>query len=82
MQRYQSCQEIRQHIWAIEKDRLLLTWTERGGPKVDHPPEGEGFGSLLARSSINGQLEGQLVYDWDPEGLTVRISATAERFSR
>ncbi len=68
--------------WAIEKDQVLISWIERGGPNLDHPPEGEGFGSRLARSSINGQLGGQLAYDWDPQGLTVRISAAVQRLAR
>ena len=70
------------HIsWAVKSKRLELTWAERGGPAVNGPPKREGFGSLLARRSINGQLDGQLAYDWNPEGLTVRLSAAAERLA-
>ncbi|QNA86675.1 PAS domain-containing protein [Sphingomonas sp. So64.6b] len=65
--------------WTLNKGKLELAWQERGGPPVNGAPEREGFGSLLARRSINGQLGGQLEFDWDAEGLTVRLSAAAER---
>ena len=72
----------RVHVsWVIKKKRLELTWVERGGPQIKGAPEREGFGSLLARRSINGQLDGQMEYDWHPEGLTVHLSAAAERLS-
>ena len=67
--------------WDVKKERLELTWAEQGGPVVKGPPAREGFGSLLARRSINGQLDGQLAYDWNPEGLTVHLSAAAERLA-
>ncbi|ABE65180.1 signal transduction histidine kinase (plasmid) [Nitrobacter hamburgensis X14] len=67
--------------WSVKKGRLELSWTERGGPRVNGAPEREGFGSQLARKSINGQLDGQMTYDWNPDGLTVRLSAAAERLS-
>jgi two-component system CheB/CheR fusion protein len=65
--------------WGIKKRRLELLWTERGGPQIKGAPDREGFGSLLARRSINGQLDGQMTYDWNPEGLTVHLSAATER---
>jgi hypothetical protein len=36
------------HIdWSVEKDELLPTWKEHGGPPLDGPAEHEGFGNLL-----------------------------------
>ncbi|MCY7399082.1 MAG: PAS domain-containing protein [Sphingomonas bacterium] len=68
------------HIhWKVDDGNLRLTWTERGGPAVRGPPEREGFGSLLARRSVNGQLGGDLALAWNPEGLTVHLSALTER---
>ena len=65
--------------WTVTKKKLTLLWQERGGPAVDGPPAREGFGSMLARRSMSGQLDGQLDFDWQPEGLTVHLSAAAER---
>ncbi len=65
--------------WSLKEGNLALTWQERGGPVVRGPPEREGFGSMLARRSVNGQLGGQLSFDWDAEGLTVDLSVPAER---
>ena len=67
--------------WEFAGDRLLLSWEERGGPALEGAPEREGFGSLLARRSVNGQLGGELTYDWNPEGLVVHLSAAAERLT-
>jgi PAS domain S-box-containing protein len=65
--------------WAMGEGELQIVWRERGGPAVKAAPEREGFGSLLARRSVQGQLGGKLAYDWDPGGLIVRLSAAAER---
>lgn len=61
--------------WREDGERLLLSWSERGGPPLAAPPERRGFGSLLARSSIEGQLGGTILYDWSDSGLgiTARI---------
>jgi two-component system CheB/CheR fusion protein len=65
--------------WAMGEGELQIVWRERGGPAVKAVPKSEGFGSLLARNSVHGQLGGDLAYDWDPGGLIVRLSAAAER---
>lgn len=58
-------------------DRFTMVWREIGGPPVT-PPNGDGdggFGSVLARSTAQGQLGGQVEYDWRPEGLVIRLCA-------
>ena len=54
--------------------RFMLTWTEHGGPRVVRRGNGEGFGTLLARATIERQLNGEISRDWRPEGLTIRLS--------
>ena len=72
----------RVHVsWKVVKKQLSLQWQERGGPAIDGPPAREGFGSMLARRSINGQLDGELAFDWQTAGLTVHFSAAMERLS-
>jgi PAS domain S-box-containing protein len=61
--------------------QFALTWTERGGPPVDHQSDGEGFGALLARATVNGRLGGDISRDWQPEGLTIRLSVARDRIS-
>jgi two-component system CheB/CheR fusion protein len=65
--------------WSREGGELHIVWREQGGPPVKAAPEREGFGSLLARRSVQGQLGGELAYEWDPDGLIVRLSAPSER---
>ena len=70
----------RVHIsWAVKNAKLALRWEERGGPVLDGPPEQEGFGSMLARRSMNGQLHGELAFNWNAAGLVVLLSAPMER---
>src|SRR5450631_53665 len=62
--------------------KFALTWTERGGPRVDHRGDGEeGFGALLARATVKGQLGGDISYDWKAEGLTIRLSVARDRIA-
>ena len=66
-----GCVDVR---WSVENDELVLAWRERGGPPLSGQPDTEGFGSLLARLTVTGQLAGKISRDWNPEGLTVNLS--------
>lgn len=59
-------------------NRFELTWRERGGP-ITEPSDSEGFGSLIARATVKGQLGGEMTREWDPEGLTIRLAVAPER---
>lgn len=72
----------RVHIsWTLNDRSLELRWAEQGGPMIKKTPDVQGFGSLLAQSSVTGQLDGQISYDWEPEGVTIKLSAAAERLT-
>jgi PAS domain S-box-containing protein len=60
---------------------FALTWTERGGPRVDHHADGDGFGTLLAQATIKGQFAGEISRDWKPEGLTIRLTLARYRIA-
>ena len=73
----------RVHVaWTVEGDDLHLVWRERGGPPVGGQPDGEGFGSLLGRATVKGQLGGSISREWEPEGLTVHLSVTLSRLAK
>jgi PAS domain S-box-containing protein len=61
--------------------QFVLAWIERNGPPVDHQANGEGFGTKLARSTVQGQLGGEISRDWCPEGLRIRLSISRDRIS-
>ena len=67
--------------WQIETDKLLLRWEERKGPGIERTPTSEGFGSILVRRTVVGQLGGELDYIWKPEGFSAFISIPMERLS-
>jgi PAS domain S-box-containing protein len=62
-------------------DAFRLAWAERGGPSIRDQSMIEGFGSLLARLTVTGQLGGELSREWRPEGLVVRLSMLRERLT-
>jgi two-component system, chemotaxis family, CheB/CheR fusion protein len=68
--------------WCVANNELILTWRERGGPPLSGQPEKEGFGSLLTRLTVTGQLGGKISQEWDHEGLTVELSAPSERLMK
>jgi PAS domain S-box-containing protein len=60
--------------WSRAADgRLVLRWTETGGPPVK-PPTRQGFGSRVVESMIRGQLKGEMRLDWRAEGLACEIA--------
>jgi two-component sensor histidine kinase len=68
-------------VCAEAADRLLLTWRERGGPSIPGAINEEGFGSILTRTTVTGQLNGQITRDWQPEGLTIQLSVDRSRLN-
>jgi PAS domain S-box-containing protein len=60
-------------------DQFALTWIERGGPTVDYQTGGEGFGTLLARTTVKEELGGTISRDWKAAGLTIRLSVARDR---
>ena len=65
-----------------EDDRFVLIWTERGGPRIEAPPERQGFGSRLARTTAKVQLGGEMAHEWNPEGLTIWLSIARDSLHR
>lgn len=57
-------------------DRLTMTWREDGGPPVS-PPTHKGFGTRLLERGLAGELGGNVVVEYRPEGLTCTIEAHA-----
>jgi len=50
-----------------------MEWTERGGPKLTQRPNHEGFGTSLVRRIVVDQFGGEVSYDWELDGLIVRL---------
>ena len=68
-------------VGAEHGQTFVLTWTERGGPAIPTPPDDEGFGAILTRATVTGQLGGEISRDWRPEGLVIRLSLPRERLT-
>jgi PAS domain S-box-containing protein len=63
--------------WELNPGTLVLRWTESGGPPTQSPSS-PGFGTRIITASIEGQLAGQTVFDWRPEGLQCVLSVPRE----
>ena len=62
--------------WSHAADgRLILLWTETGGPPVKTPTH-RGFGGRVIEGMIE-QLKGRTRFDWRPEGLVCEITLQA-----
>jgi PAS domain S-box-containing protein len=60
--------------WSHAPDgRLVLRWTEAGGPPV-MPPTRQGFGTRVMGGMVRGQLKGEMRFDWRAEGLACEIT--------
>jgi PAS domain S-box-containing protein len=57
---------------AAENGRLVLRWTEAGGPLVTAPTR-KGFGTRVMESMIRDQLKGAMHFDWHADGLACEI---------
>jgi PAS domain S-box-containing protein len=62
--------------WLHEADgRLILRWTEIGGPPVQTPTR-QGFGGRIIEQMIK-QLKGETRFDWRTDGLVCEITIQA-----
>lgn len=71
--------------WTVETTpagkRLLLSWTENGGPPVT-PPAHRGFGSRVLERGLAHELEGSVQLDYRPNGLICTIDIPVPRGAR
>ena len=61
--------------------QFVLVWKERGGPPLDAAVSDEGFGTLLTRATVKGQLNGSISREWAADGLVIRLSMDRERLA-
>jgi two-component sensor histidine kinase len=60
--------------WSLTSDgRLVLSWSETGGPPVS-PPVRQGFGTRVMKQMVEGQFKGEMRFEWRPEGLVCELS--------
>jgi len=73
-----SCPDGKVSIhWNITDEpvpQLTLDWRESGGPVV-LPPKSRGFGSVLIRRVMGGQLGGEAVMNFHPDGVRCLLKA-------
>jgi two-component sensor histidine kinase len=62
-------------IFAEEGEWIVVHWTERGGPQTGTL----GFGDVMSRIAVSDQLGGEIVRDWRPEGLAIRLVIPSAR---
>lgn len=77
-----SVPEGRVHIHVAQVgDDVQIDWREEGGPAV--APMGQaGFGSRLMTLSVERQLGGRIVRDWNSDGLRISLSIPSRSMSR
>jgi PAS domain S-box-containing protein len=59
--------------WQVQPETLSLHWVESGGPQIA-PPAARSFGLKVIRASIEQQLGGESIFDWDARGLRCSLS--------
>jgi PAS domain S-box-containing protein len=71
--------------WTMETapagKRLLLNWTEKGGPRVTAPAH-KGFGSRVLERGLTHELEGTVHLDYRPDGLVCTMDIPLPKGTR
>ena len=61
-----------------QEDRVMIIWTERGGPEVVAPVGKPGYGTQLVSRTMERQLGGSIDYAWTSAGLIASMSVDAK----
>jgi hypothetical protein len=77
---FRDCGQIQIHC-AARSGTFVIAWTERGGLPVTSPIGNTGFGDLLVRATVTGQLGGEISRVWKPEDLVIQLSVPRERLT-
>lgn len=64
---------------SYEDEKVVIRWTESGGPEVTEPTTESGFGTQLSDISIIDQLGGAIERHWHRDGLEVILTMAASR---
>lgn len=64
--------------WSQTPEGLQFSWKETCGPEV-RPPQKQGFGAKVIRATVEGQLAGRVVFDWQPGGLHCHFTIPIEK---
>jgi two-component sensor histidine kinase len=67
--------------WETQGNDFRLEWEETGGPAIVVARNAHGFGSVLTERSIINQLGGKIEYDWQRNGLKLRMTVPLDRLS-
>ncbi len=62
--------------------KVVVLWTERGGPPCSAPTGVPGFGSKLVSQSMSGQLGGSIRYQWPVEGVVITLRMRKSRLAK
>ena len=67
--------------WKLDRalSQLVLTWRERGGPRVADTPARRGFGSRVIEATVKNQLGGTVERAWDEQGLVCIMTVPVAR---
>jgi two-component sensor histidine kinase len=65
----------------VHGGEVVVVWTERGGPHVEAPVGGGGFGTKLIARSLSGQFAGSATYEWPRSGLVATIPMSSTRLA-
>lgn len=75
-----STAEGRLDISCHQNDEMFtLEWNESNGPSIAEAPTTSGFGTLLAKATVGGQLRGEIIRDWKKDGLSIKLIFSGER---
>ena len=67
--------------WRHEGDKLAIRWTERGGPRIETPPDILNFGTTLVQNTVTRRFNGTLNYEWPAEGMVAGITIPIDALS-
>ena len=66
---------------TVQDDRVVIVWTERGGPTMTAPTGPPGYGTQLVGRTMERQLGGSIEYAWTPLGLIATLTIDGKRLS-